>query len=61
MLFVSTNPKQQTLVDQLRSVLTQCQLGGMSIHIAYLYDTGQKRPILVFDGIEIKEEEKKNE
>ena len=60
-IFLSSNPDKQHLVDHLRSALTLCQLGGMSIHFATLYNNGTKKPILIFDGIEIKEEDKHEE
>ena len=63
-LFVSSKPvttQAQTCLDQLRQILTQCQLNDLQIHIAYLYNNSTKTPILVMDGIEIKDDEKQQQ
>ena len=59
-LFVSSTPitsEAQTCLDQLRQLLTQCQLQGLEIHIAKLWSSGDKRSIIIMDGIEIQEEQ----
>jgi hypothetical protein len=61
-LFTSSKPitpQAQTCLDQLRQLLTQCQLNGLQVHIAQLYSCGDKKSIIVMDGVEIKED--KNE
>lgn len=64
-LFTSVKPitnEAQNCLDQLFAWLTQCQRNEISVHVAYLYGTGHRTPILIFDDMEIKEknEEKIN-
>lgn len=57
--FLSPKPEIQFFLTQLSLLLTQCQLGGMEIHVANLYNNGAKKPIIILNGVKIKENEDK--